>query len=342
MSEDQSPAVLDDRGGIDFSRLPTVTQAEDLVDQAFRQGRKAQAPKGAPGERGRNRELARVGAAARKIESALHRVIRSFPSLGELPPFYRELVGVLEDLDVLKQRLGHVEWTRKQVQTIRADAEDEIRDSDNNHEAMQARKEAYGRMASLVDDVTEDLAELERARHELAGLPTLSFDRPILVIAGHPNVGKSSLIEHATRATPEVASYPFTTKGVSLGHRDHERYTVQLMDTPGILDRPMDERNDIERQAVLALEHAADAILYVLDPSGHCGYPLEDQLGTLEELEATFDVPLLVVENKADIQTTGDRARMSCETGEGVEDVLGQALDLAIEAYRERTELGFD
>jgi len=341
MSDDQSPAVLE-HGGVDFTRLPTVVQAEDLIDQAFRQGRKAQAPEGGPGELGQNRELARVGAASRAIESSLHRVIRSFPSLDELHPFYRELVDILEGIDQLKERLGHVEWTRKQVQEVRAQVEDDIRAAENNHQAMQSRKEAYGRMASLVEDITEDLAELENARHELAELPTLNFDQPVLVIAGHPNVGKSSLIEHLTRATPTVAEYPFTTKGVHLGHREHDRYQVQLMDTPGLLDRPMAERNDIERQAVLALEHAADAILYVLDPSGHCGYPLQEQERVLAELRDRFEIPFVVVENKADIQTTGDRPAMSCETGDGVEEAAGRALDATLEAYRDRIDLSFD
>jgi nucleolar GTP-binding protein len=341
VSDDQSPAVLDD-GGVDFSRLPTVPQAEDLIDQAFRRGRKAQAAKGAPGELGKNRELARVGAASRQIESSLHRVIRSFPSLDELHPFYRELVDVTQGLDELKQRLGHVEWTRKQVQQIRAEAEDDIRNAAHDDERTQVRKAAYGRMASLVEEVTEDLADLEQARHDLAGLPTLTFDDPVLVVAGHPNVGKSSLLDLITRASPKVAEYPFTTKGVHLGHRDHERYKVQVMDTPGLLDRPMAERNDIERQAVLALEHAADAILYVLDPSGHCGYPLEEQEHLLAELDERFDVPFVVVENKADLETTGERPATSCETGEGVEDAVTEALDRALEAYRDRVDLGFE
>jgi nucleolar GTP-binding protein len=334
---DQDAVVRED-GSVDFSRLTTVPEAESLVDNAFRSGRKAQAPKGEPGEAGKNRELARVGAAARTLESRLHRVIRSFPSLEDLDPFYRDLVDVIVGLDELKQALGHLDWARKQIQEVRADAEDRIRQAENNHEAMLARKEAYGRMASLIEDVEDSLDALTDARRQLSDLPTLRFDEPVLVIAGHPNVGKSSFIERLTRASPTIATYPFTTKGVHLGHREHDRYQVQLMDTPGLLDRPMDERNEIEQQAVHALEHVADAILYIFDPSGHCGYPFEVQQALAEELEATFDVPFVFVENKADIQATGDRPAMSCETGECVDDIAQLALDTTLEAYKERVE----
>lgn len=331
------PQVVDEHGAADFSRLMTVPQADDLIDSAFRRGRKAQSPKGAPGERGKNRELARVGAVSRTFESRLHRVIRSFPSLEELHPFYRELVDVLVGMDEVKQSLGAVGWARSRVQSIRSKIEDRIRESENNHEAMLARKEAYGRMASLVEDIEEDLVRLKEARHELAGLPTLRFDAPVLVIAGYPNVGKSSFLTKATRATPEVASYPFTTKGVSIGHREHRHLQVQLMDTPGLLDRPMEDRNDIERQAILALRHAADLIVFMLDPSGHCGYPIEDQRRLLEEMQEVFpDTRLIIVENKADLETSGEHPSMSCETGDGVDAFVETALDAAVEAFNER------
>lgn len=334
------PAVVDEHGAADFAKLMTVPEADELIDSAFGRARKAQAPKGEPGQAGTNRELARVGEASRAFESQLHRVIRSFPSIDDLHPFYRELVDVLVGADDLKQHLGAVDWARNRVQDLRADAEDRIRDAENNHEAMLVRRETYGRMASVIEDVEEDLVALEEARYELAGVPELRVDAPTLVLAGYPNVGKSSFLEAVSSASPEVASYPFTTKGIALGHREHRHHQVQLMDTPGLLDRPMDERNAIERQAVLALRHAADAVLFVLDPSGHCGYPIEDQRRLLDEVQRLFeDTRVLVVENKNDIKRGEVERSMSCETGDGVDDVAEEALDAAVEAFNERWEL---
>jgi nucleolar GTP-binding protein len=142
-----------------------------------------------------------------------------------------------------------------------------------------------------------------------------------------------------TNAKNETAAYPYTTTQLNVGHleRDHVRY--QLVDTPGLLDRPAAERNAIESQAVSALTHLADAVLVLLDASGDCGYPIADQLELLEDVESTFDVPVLAVCNKADRSTdVTAKHYMSLETGEGVDEVI----DAAVAAVGHEPELPFD
>jgi nucleolar GTP-binding protein len=132
-------------------------------------------------------------------------------------------------------------------------------------------------------------------------MPTVDFDAISIVIAGFPNVGKSTLLTHITDAEPQVANYPFTTKGIQIGHFEKKWQHYQIIDTPGLLDRPIGDMNDIELNAMVALEHLADAILFIFDGSETCGYLLENQYNLLEEIQNVFDAPIIYLFNKMDI-----------------------------------------
>ena len=111
------------------------------------------------------------------------------------------------------------------------------------------RKEFIGRVSSVLKQIYPNMAFLGVARNKLKNMPTVK-DLPSVVIAGYPNVGKSTLLRTLTTAEPEVNSYPFTTKGLNIGYTEEG---VQIIDTPGVLDRPIYERNDIELHAVVAI-----------------------------------------------------------------------------------------
>jgi ribosome-interacting GTPase 1 len=77
-------------------------------------------------------------------------------------------------------------------------------------------------------------------------------------ILGAPNVGKSRLLTRLTRATPEVAPYPFTTREPHAGMMDWEDVRVQLIDTPPITA-------DYLESYLSGLVRAADAALLLID-----------------------------------------------------------------------------
>lgn len=53
-----------------------------------------------------------------------------------------------------------------------------------------------------------------------------------VVLSGPPNSGKSSLLARLTRAEPEVAAYPFTTRAPQPGMLDFEDIQIQIIDMP--------------------------------------------------------------------------------------------------------------
>src|SRR5205807_6161025 len=187
------------------------------------------------------------------------------------------------------------------------------------HSIGELRKQAYGRLSSLVEQVGPDLEALTEARRALRRLPEIDPALRTVVVAGYPNVGKSSLVRSVSSGRPKIAEYPFTTKRVSVGHFDRGVERFQILDTPGLLDRPMAKRNAMERQAISALAHLANGVLFVLDPTETCGYTVDDQRRLLEEIRALLPkVPFVVVANKADIGgTSADAIPVSALNAEG-------------------------
>jgi len=110
------------------------------------------------------------------------------------------------------------------------------------------------------------------------------------------------MISALSSAEPEVASYPFTTKELHVGHFINRRLVYQLVDTPGLLDRPMDERNEIEMQAIAALEHTGSLVVFLMDYSGTSGTDVKSQERLLGEVKSLLSTKyILEVDAKADL-----------------------------------------
>lgn len=173
---------------------------------------------------------------------------------------------------------------------------------DSLYRCKQLKKASLGRMATILKRQASNLTYLEQVRQHLSRLPTIDPYTRTIIICGFPNVGKSSFINAITRAEVEVQPYAFTTKSLYVGHTDYKYLRWQVIDTPGILDHPLEERNVIEMQAITALAHLRACVLYVMDLSEQCGHSLDEQVRLFESIKPLFaNKPLIVVANKVDI-----------------------------------------
>ena len=301
-----------------FEQLPTVPTSEELLNKSFRRASRAVD------------DLSMVQNAGNILSDNLSNLIRKFPSFENMPPFYREMADIIAGVDRIRISLSRLGWASRQIRLITKEHVAKIKRSSPN-DATLIRKSAFGRISSVMRSIEKDLLFLNETRNLLRKMPTINPSLPTILIAGYPNVGKSSFIVRITGARPEIASYPFTTRGIFVGHfmRGEQRY--QVVDTPGLLDRPMEERNNIERQTIAALSHLQGVLLFILDPSEHCGYFLDSQLSLAQDIQNWISLPMLIVANKADILKytgDGDVLEMSTETGQGVEDVMERLVGL--------------
>jgi len=312
---------------MNFKKIPQIVDAETLIDRTLRKSGKIKIMDRSYEYQTKKTIIARTESFAENITNVLEKYVKDFPSIDNLPKFYQELIQIKINTDKLKKSLGAVDWARKTSKNIYNKQKHFLKKSGNIDFLKQKQSEIYGRISSIIRQIDKELIILKQAQMFLKKLPYISDD-PTVVIAGYPNVGKSSLLRCISKAKPIIAEYPFTTKEIYVGHLfKKEKYIekkIQIIDTPGLLDRPLSMRNDIEKQAIAALAHLADIIIFILDPSELCGYSLDDQKKLLIQLKKTFNKSdFIVVENKSDFSKTRSRnIKISCEKKENIDLII--------------------
>jgi len=288
-------------------------------------------------ERTRIREIARLQEFTKQVKTKLKESVEEFPSLDRLHPFYSELAEILVGTDRLKQSLGAVYNCIPSIDEITNNHLQALKLAEDFRQMKRTRRAAKGRISSILRGTAKNLDFIIDAKRKLSKLPGITPNSPTIVCAGFPNVGKSTLVREVSSAEPEIAYYPFTTRSVIIGHLKIRDQSIQIVDTPGILDRPMAKRNEIEREAIAALKYLAHVIVFLIDPSEACGWTLADQLNLLNEVRKMFPInPLLIALNKIDItppdrleiarQKIPDAYEIVAVTREGVERLLEDAV----------------
>jgi len=255
----------------------------------------------------RNFYMRKVKYSQQSFHDRLTQILTEFPKLDDVHPFYADLMNVLYDKDHYKLALGQLNTARHLIDTVAKDYVRLLKYGDSLYRCKQLKRAALGRMATIMKRQGSNLTYLEQVRQHLARLPSIDPYTRTIIICGFPNVGKSSFINKVTRADVEVQPYAFTTKSLYVGHTDYKYLRWQIIDTPGILDHSLEERNVIEMQAVTALAHLRACILYFLDLSEQCGHTLEEQIKLFESIKPLFtNKPLVLVANKIDIVKRSD------------------------------------
>jgi len=291
-------------GSVVWRNIPTVLTVEELLDKAFSKAKKAG---DAVVDRDRvyrtRKQMTRmVGSAGDSLSSTLLEWVKRWPSLDKMSSFDVAMVEAAVGCDDYRQSLGACQWAAHKCVEIAQQNGKKLRRMVNLPPMHETRREAYGRISSVMGRIEGNLDFLREARDTLRSLPMIDSTEPCLVVAGAPNVGKSALIASMSSGKPEIAAYPFTTKQLHVGHFTNRRMKYQLVDTPGLLDRPMEERNQIEMQAIAALEHVGDLCLFLMDPSETGGTSIEIQNNLLNEVASLLpQTPLIVIDGKGDL-----------------------------------------
>ncbi|KAG0493467.1 hypothetical protein HPP92_004461 [Vanilla planifolia] len=289
-----------------FKKITVVPSGKDFIDIILSRTQR-QTPtvvhKGYAISRLRQFYMRKVRFTQQNFHEKLSTIIEEFPRLDDIHPFYGDLLHVLYNKDHYKLALGQINTARNIIGKIAKDYVRLLKYGDSLYRCKCLKVAALGRMCTVVKRIGPSLAYLEQIRQHMARLPSIDPNARTILICGYPNVGKSSFINKITRADVDVQPYAFTTKSLFVGHTDYKYLRYQVIDTPGILDRPFEDRNIIEMCSITALAHLRAAVLFFLDISGSCGYSITQQAALFHSIKSLFmNKPLIIVCNKIDLQ----------------------------------------
>ena len=246
-----------------------------------------------------------------------------------LSPFETTLVAQRFGEGSLPRALARVRRAEERIRGLARTAERATQGAAGAEELGDQVRAFYGRLSSFVREVDRDVELVRAVDRFLDERPHLETGRPTVVVAGFPNVGKSSLVARLSSTHPKVADYPFTTLSIAVGHADLGFDRLQVVDTPGVLGRP-GRSNPAESEATAAVGGVASVVLFVLDPTEKCGYPVAEQERLLDRWREEFPrLPILAVETKCDlIERPNERLKVSAVTGAGLEELRARVREL--------------
>ncbi|KAF2395727.1 P-loop containing nucleoside triphosphate hydrolase protein [Trichodelitschia bisporula] len=286
----------------DIAPVPNSTEFLDIVLSRTQRRLPTQIRAGFKISRIRAFYTRKVKYTSETFSEKIQAILDGFPKLQDIHPFHRDLMNTLYDADHFRIALGQLSTAKRLIETVARDYVRLLKYGQSLFQCKQLKRAALGRMATITRRLKDPLVYLEQVRQHLGRLPSIDPNTRTLLICGYPNTGKSSFLKNISRADVDIQPYAFTTKSLFVGHFDYKMLRFQAIDTPGILDHPLEEMNTIEMQSVTAIAHLRSAILYFMDLSEHCGYSVDAQIQLYHNIKPLFANKLtFIVINKIDL-----------------------------------------
>ncbi len=307
--------------GNPFRSIYIPKDPKEILDTAFKKALRISPPGGIRLniiKRKKSVTITRIKTLSNELYKRLLKIVKSLPSVDNIHPFYASVMEIWLSKDDYKRYIAKIHGAAKLVQRIAEDYILRIRSTKKTEEIPvkevldtidKLRIEAYGRISSVIESLSTELARLADLIRKMKKLPDYDPSLPAIVVSGPPNAGKSSFVKAVSNARVEIASYPFTTKNITFGHINFIENGIiigkaQIADTPGLFDRPINERKEPELLALNAIKYLADIIVFLFDGSYERVMDYDEQIRVYKTVREFLgrDKPAIIAINKVDIR----------------------------------------
>ncbi|KAL0743859.1 hypothetical protein Bca4012_085372 [Brassica carinata] len=230
----------------------------------------------------------------------LSTILRDFPHLDDIHPLYTDLLRFVFDKNCYTFSLGQVHTARRLIANIANDYLNLLEFVGSVKECKSLKASAVAGMFGVVNEITPGLAYLEQLRQHMVKLPLVDPNVATLLVAGYPHAEKACFVER-------VVGFVAKSVAFDVGCTDYGLVRCQVIDAPGVLDKPVFGDCNVVVDA-LARRLGDAIVLFFLDVSGSCGYSVADQVVFFHSVKEVFvDRPLLVVCDESDLMRVSEK-----------------------------------
>jgi|Transcript_9400 nucleolar GTP-binding protein len=245
-------------------RVPRVSPSDDILCSSLKRAARVTPTKGlkVPLLKERNRSSKQLDALTTLLCKPLSDYIAGFPRSERLHPFERDLLELTFQHGQYQSTLRQINLLRKGLLRIGKQEAARAAKAGSPKEAIDIRLTGFSELQRHFKRGSHVIDELNEIAKIIRRLPVAELQTPMVALVGAPNVGKSSLVRVLSSGTPEVSNYPFTTRGIKMGHLFIENDRVLVTDTPGLLWRPVWTREHTEHFNTLHFKVQAENLKF--------------------------------------------------------------------------------
>jgi len=236
------------------------------------------------------------------FSSNITEIIDMFPSIDYIHPFFGNLLNLMFQRQHYKLSLSKLSKSKRVIDIISRNFVKLVKNGSSLYTCKQLKKEAIGRICTIIQKLSKSLIFLEKVRKHLENLPELDPHRKSVILCGSTKSGKSSCLNKTTRANIKVGDSSKNNNFILLGHMPTNFSRLQILDISLLFDPTDLIKNSLFIQLYNTFFNLDCIISHFFDISGCFSIPFSNQIEFFKKLNNfNSKIGKFLVLSKADL-----------------------------------------